>query len=244
MDGSLPSSPQGYAADPSLFWNDAEEFGPSDELVEVLCSLPQLPTLPAATVRPNLVLAVTSFLAACWLILGWLPQALRASWRITCHRICSHAPHAGHIQSACRQHGCIWLSTSGQCCQAAQSTCAEPCPRQVCTVGWLLLRLLPLRLVSGRRGRHLPLSARGHLEGVLAAARDDFTAELNGAIPSCRIPTGPCQAPLCSRSGLCFGASERSMGFDCTAGLVHVRCPFSCLCQRALCTSPMLTNSA
>jgi len=51
----------------------------------------------------------------------------------------------------------------------------------VCTVGWLLLRLLPLRLVSGRRGRHLPLGARCQLECVLAAARDDFTAELNGA---------------------------------------------------------------
>ena len=51
-------------------------------------------------------------------------------------------------------------------------------------MGWLLLRLLPLRLVSGRRGRHLPLSARGQLEGVLAAARDDFTAELNGAVPN------------------------------------------------------------
>ena len=59
--------------------------------------------------------------------------------------------------------------------------------RQVCTVGWLLLRLLPLRLVSGRRGRHLPGSAQGQLEGVLAAARDDFTIELNGAHPTRRL---------------------------------------------------------
>ncbi len=32
--------------------HDPEASGPAEELVEALCSLPQLPTLPVTTVRP------------------------------------------------------------------------------------------------------------------------------------------------------------------------------------------------
>ncbi len=55
-DGSSPASPLGYAADhpgwpPALPLHDPEASGPAEELVEALCSLPQLPTLPVTTVR-------------------------------------------------------------------------------------------------------------------------------------------------------------------------------------------------
>ena len=53
--GSAPASPS-WAAEgadqPGLQLRAAESGGPSEELIEALCSLPQLPTLPVTTVRP------------------------------------------------------------------------------------------------------------------------------------------------------------------------------------------------
>ena len=53
-DGSLPASPLGFSdADqgmPPALLHDPEASGPAEELVEALCGLPQLPTLPMTTV--------------------------------------------------------------------------------------------------------------------------------------------------------------------------------------------------
>ncbi len=48
---SAPASPSHADATPAPLLHDAEAVGPSEELVEALCSLPQLPTLPVTTVR-------------------------------------------------------------------------------------------------------------------------------------------------------------------------------------------------
>ena len=53
-DGSSPAPPLGVAAEDmiaSSLLHDPEASGPAEELVEALCSLPQLPTLPVTTVR-------------------------------------------------------------------------------------------------------------------------------------------------------------------------------------------------
>lgn len=55
-EGPSPASPLSSAADPDTplpLLREAEASGPAEELVEALCSLPQLSTLPAMTVRHN-----------------------------------------------------------------------------------------------------------------------------------------------------------------------------------------------
>ena len=105
-DGSSPASPLGSAADPDThalppLLSDLEASGPAEELVEALCSLPQLPTMPATTVRwsPQLpTLPVRQCILNIMSVLGCVGVAELAcpDWPVTLRRQQLPRIFAGH----------------------------------------------------------------------------------------------------------------------------------------------------